>query len=168
MRFTLIDRITEFQLGVSITAVKALSLAEEYLQDHFPRFPVMPGVLMLEAMFQTATWLVYLTEDFRHSTVILKEARNVKYAGFVRPGETLNIRAEIVKEDENLTSFKAQGWVGQTLAVTGGLVLERLNIGDKEPHLRAWDSLARAEMRQRFALLYQPNSTKKPVSAERP
>ena len=52
MRFTLIDRITELKPGVSITAVKGLTLAEEYLQDHFPRFPVMPGVLMLEAMFQ--------------------------------------------------------------------------------------------------------------------
>jgi 3-hydroxyacyl-[acyl-carrier-protein] dehydratase len=166
MRFTLIDRITDIQPGGSITAVKALSLAEEYLQDHFPRFPVMPGVLMLEAMFQTATWLVHFTEDFRHSMVILKEARNVKYAGFVRPGETLNIRAELVKEDGTLTSFKAQGWVGKTLAVSGGLVLERFNVGDREPDLRVWDSLARAEMRQRFALLYQPVSIKEPASAE--
>ena len=168
MRFTLIDRITELRPGVSITAVKALSLAEEYLQDHFPRFPVMPGVLMLEAMFQTATWLVYLTEDFRHSMVILKEARNIKYAGFVRPGETLSIRADLVTEDDNLTSFKAQGWVGQNIAVTGGLVLERFNIGDREPHLQAWDSLARTEMRRRFAQLYQPNSAREPASGERP
>lgn len=167
MRFTLIDRITEVRPGISITAVKALSLAEEYLQDHFPRFPVMPGVLMLEAMFQAATWLVCMTENFRHSTVVLKEARNIKFTGFIRPGETLNIRAELVKEDEELASFKAQGWVGQTLAVSGGLVLERFNIGDREPHLRAWDSLARSEMRRQFAQLYQPNSIMEPTIAER-
>lgn len=167
MRFTLIDRITELRPGVSIRAVKALSLAEEYLQDHFPRFPVMPGVLMLEAMFQAATWLICLTEGFRHSTVILKEARNVKYTGFIRPGETLNIRAEMVKEDETLTSFKAQGWVGKNLAVSGGLVLERFNIGDREPQLRAWDALARSEMRRQFAQLYQPNSVMQPTIAER-
>jgi 3-hydroxyacyl-[acyl-carrier-protein] dehydratase len=47
MRFTLIDRVLAVDPGKSITAIKALSLAEEYLGDHFPRFPVMPGVLML-------------------------------------------------------------------------------------------------------------------------
>ena len=55
MRFNLIDRITELNEGQSITAVKGLSLAEEYLKDHFPRFPVMPGVLMLEAMKEDPT-----------------------------------------------------------------------------------------------------------------
>ena len=50
MRFVLIDRIQEIVPGQSLTAVKNLSLAEEYLADHFPGFPVMPGVLMLEGM----------------------------------------------------------------------------------------------------------------------
>lgn len=158
MQFTLIDRITDLQPGASITAVKVLSLAEEYLQDHFPRFPVMPGVLMLEAMLQAGTWLVYLTEDFRHSTVILKEARNVKFAGFVRPGETLTVSAEIVSDEGNLTHLKAQGMLGDTMAVSGRLVLERFNIGERQPHLRGRDELARAEMRQRFARLYRPNA----------
>ena len=54
MRFVLIDRITEINPGQSLTAVKNLSLAEEYLADHFPGFPVMPGVLMLEALTQAA------------------------------------------------------------------------------------------------------------------
>jgi len=167
MRFTFIDRIIEVQPGVSITAVKALSLAEEYLHDHFPRFPVMPGVLMLEAILQAGTWLICLSEDFRHSMVILKEARNLKFAGFVRPGETLTLRAEQVTEDDRLTTIKAQGWVGETVAVTGRLVLERFNIGDREPHLRAWDSHARAEMKQRFAQLYRPDAATERPSAER-
>ena len=57
MRFTLVDRILELQAGQEITAVKNLSLAEEYLADHFPLFPVLPGVLMLEAMTQAGAWL---------------------------------------------------------------------------------------------------------------
>ena len=52
MRFTLLDRITDLRPGISITAVKTLLPDEEYLRDHFPRFPVMPGVLMLETMYE--------------------------------------------------------------------------------------------------------------------
>ena len=62
MRFTLIDRIVELEPGVQITAVKNLTMAEEYLADHFPHFPVMPGVLMLEAMTQAAAWLARARE----------------------------------------------------------------------------------------------------------
>ena len=61
MRFTFVDRVMELQPGVKITTVKCLSLAEEYLADHFPRFPVMPGVLMLEAMTEAQRWLIRAT-----------------------------------------------------------------------------------------------------------
>ena len=53
MRFALVDRIVSLERGESISTVKNLSLAEEYLADHFPGFPVLPGVLMLEALVQT-------------------------------------------------------------------------------------------------------------------
>ena len=71
MRFTLIDRIASTSAGCPITAVKSLTMAEEYLADHFPNFPVMPGVLMLEAMTQAGAWLVRPSEDFAHSMVVL-------------------------------------------------------------------------------------------------
>src|SRR6201996_9275201 len=100
MRFVLIDRITELQTGKSLVAVKNLSLAEEYLADHFPGFPVLPGVLMLESMTQAAAWLVRVSEDFRHSMVVLKEARNVKYSKFVEPGQTLSVTAEWLDRNE--------------------------------------------------------------------
>ena len=58
MKFILIDRISVLERGQRIVAHKALSLAEEYLADHFPAFPVIPGVLMLEAMVQASAWLV--------------------------------------------------------------------------------------------------------------
>src|SRR5713226_3386790 len=111
MRFTLIDRITSIEPGKSISAVKNLSLAEEYLADHFPGFPVMPGVLMLEAMTQAAAWLVRVSDDFAHSTVILKEAKNVKYTNFVEPGQNLVVTAEIIGQDEREVKVKAHGEV---------------------------------------------------------
>jgi 3-hydroxyacyl-[acyl-carrier-protein] dehydratase len=156
MRFTFIDRISDVQPGVSITAVKALSPTEEYLQDHFPRFPVMPGVLMLEALFQASALLVYKSEDFCHSTILLRQARNVKYADFVQPGQTLVVRSEIVKQDESLTTVKATGTVGDTVAVNGKLVLHRFNVADRYPNRETWDARACELARERFDRLCRP------------
>ena len=86
MRFTLLDRVTAIDPGKSITAIKTLTLSEEYLADHFPRFPVMPGVLMLETMTQASAWMIRLGEDFAHAIVVLRAAKNVKYGDFVEPG----------------------------------------------------------------------------------
>ena len=83
MQFCQLDRITELVPGEKLVAVKNLSLSEDYLQDHFPRFPVMPGVLMLEAMFQAGMFLIYATQDFQHSSVVLKESKQVKFGDFV-------------------------------------------------------------------------------------
>src|SRR5687768_8389744 len=83
MRFCLLDKITELQLGSSITAIRRLRPEEDYLRDHFPKFPVMPGVLMLEAMFQASAWLVRATDEFEHPFMLLQEARSIKYASFL-------------------------------------------------------------------------------------
>lgn len=159
MRYTLIDRILELEPGAKIVAVKALSLAEEYLDDHFPLFPVMPGVLMLEAMAQTAAWLVRATEDFAHSTVVIKEARNVKYADFVEPGQSLVVTCEITGQDERDTKIKASGTVDGRMAVSARLVLERYNQEEEAPHRAALDDYTRREMRELFRLLYPAATT---------
>lgn len=154
MRYTLIDRILELQPGSKIVAVKALTLAEEYLDDHFPLFPVMPGVLMLEAMTQTAAWLVRATENFAHSMVVLKEARNVKYADFVEPGELLTVTCEVVGQDDRETKFKATGTVAGQTAVTARLVIERFNQADADPTHAPLDAYTTRKMRELFDLLY--------------
>ena len=154
MRFTLIDRIVEIHPGVKITAIKTLSMAEEYLADHFPGFPVMPGVLMLEAMTQASAWLVRVSEDFAHSIVVLRQAVNVKYGQFVEPGHTLLVTAEILSQTENLTKLKAQGIVDGKTSVSGRLVLERYNLADACPPRAHADETVREQMRAQFALLY--------------
>lgn len=156
MRFTLIDRVVDLEPGARIVAVKNLSLAEEYLADHFPGFPVMPGVLMLEAMTQAAAWLVRVTEDFAHSTVVLKEARNVKYGNFVEPGQTLTITAEILGQDEREVKIKAQGAVDGKQAVSARLVLDRYNLADADPERAIADQVVVQKMRELLALLYRP------------
>lgn len=156
MRFTLLDRITEIDPGKSITAVKAVSLSEEYLGDHFPRFPVLPGVFMLEAMTQAAAWTIRLGEDFAHSMVVLRAARNVKYGDFVEPGRVLTVRAEVVSQDGNRTKVKASGMVGERTSLTARLELECYNLADCRPHGEPIDARVRAEMRRLWSVLNPP------------
>lgn len=156
MRFTLIDRIVDFEPGVRITAVKSLTMAEEYLADHFPNFPVMPGVFMLEAMTQASAWLIRLSEDLAHSIVLLKQANNVKYGQFVEPGQILTVTAEVLSQNESETKVKAQGTVDGRTTVSGRLILTRYNLADENPCEAGTDEKIRQEMRDLLAVLYQP------------
>jgi len=154
MRFTLLDRVTAIEPGKSITAIKTLTLSEEYLADHFPRFPVMPGVLMLETMTQAAAWTIRLGEDFAHAIVVLRAAKNVKYGDFVEPGKVLTVTAEVVSQDATRTNVKATGTVGGRTSLTARLVLERYNLADRVPHGDALDARVRTEMRKMWALIH--------------
>src|ERR1044072_4336245 len=122
MKFNLNDKIEEISDG-RIVAVKYVSLAEEYLADHFPTFPVLPGVMMLEAMTQAAGWLLHHRTGFARSMVVLKEARNVKYGHFVAPGNFLRVDVEFAKETDAGASFKASVAVGTNQAVSGRIEL---------------------------------------------
>ncbi len=133
MRFWLLDRILSYEPDTQLTAVKNVSLSEEYLADHFPEFPVLPGVFMLEAATQAGAWLIRMSENYAHSIVVLHEARAVKYADFVAPGHTLTIRVEQTKKDDRYTNFRFEGTVDGKVSVSGRLVLERFNLGETEP-----------------------------------
>jgi 3-hydroxyacyl-[acyl-carrier-protein] dehydratase len=155
MRFSLIDRIVELEPGARITALKTLTMSEEYLADHFPHFPVMPGVLMLEALTQAGAWLVRASEDFAHSIVVLKQANNVKYAQFVEPGQTLTVNAEILRHEEGQVQLKAYGTVGGRLVLGARLLLACYNLADSNPQHQTTDEAIRQELRAHFALLHQ-------------
>ncbi len=158
MQFCQLDRITELVEGERITAEKELHATELYLKDHFPRFPVMPGVLMLEAMYQASAWLVRKSEDFVHAGVFLKEARNVKYSGFVEPGQMLVITASILKQDDHTVTLKAQGTVNEKPAVSGRLVLEKFNLADRMPGRQGTDKHSINRYRDFFDQLYRPQA----------
>jgi 3-hydroxyacyl-[acyl-carrier-protein] dehydratase len=156
MRFQLIDRIIELEPGARITAVKTLTMTEEYLADHFPHFPVMPGVLMLEALTEAGAWLVRISEDFAHSIVVLKQANNVKYAHFVEPGQTLTVTAEIIKTGVNEVKLKASGMVGGRVNLSARLTLATYNLADTNPGYEETDAATRRDLRNQYALLRQP------------
>jgi 3-hydroxyacyl-[acyl-carrier-protein] dehydratase len=154
MRFTLIDRITSIEPGKSISAVKNLSLSEEYLADHFPGFPVMPGVLMVEAMVQAGAWYMRQQEDFAFSMVLLKSAKAVKFLSFVAPGKTLQVTAEVVDWRNGECMFKGSGAVDGVSAVSARLTLERFNLADRNHRLKESDETQIRSARELFAQLW--------------
>lgn len=153
MRFNLVDRIVEVDPGRTLRAVKNLTLGEEYLADHFPSFPVMPGVLMLQALVEAGAWLLRLTDDYRHSVIVLREAKNVKYGTFMEPGKQLLITVELVEQDANTALFKGKGEVEGNTAVSAKLTLVRSNLSDRHPALRPMDDQIVQHLRRQCLLL---------------
>lgn len=132
MKYRQIDRILSLDPGKRITAEKTLRADEEYLLDHFPRFPVMPGVVMLEALHQAAVWMIRTGDGFASPLVMLREARNVKFGDFLAPGETLRVTAELVKEEGALSTVKASAEKDGRVTVSARLKLERCGTGDPD------------------------------------
>jgi 3-hydroxyacyl-[acyl-carrier-protein] dehydratase len=144
--------------GKSATAIKQLSLAEEYLADHFPTFPVLPGVLMLEAMVQTCAWLVRITENFSHSVIVLDEAKNVSYGTFVAPGDRMEISCEAIKIEAQSSSFKAQCMVNGQSTAKARLILMHYNLSDRYSGWQEQDRKLVEHFQTQFRLLSGPEA----------
>src|SRR5579871_5654801 len=153
MRFCLVDRILEVQSGRKIRAVKNLTLGEEYLADHFPTFPVMPGVLMLQTLVEAGSWLLRVTDDFRHSMIVLREARNVKYGTFMEPGRQMEIGVELVESNGPVAVLKGKGEVEGNTAVSAKVSLARYNLRDQDPTLSDVDERLVQHWRGQYRLL---------------
>jgi 3-hydroxyacyl-[acyl-carrier-protein] dehydratase len=114
MKFNLLDAILD-QSSDRIVAIKYVSLAEEYLGDHFPTFPVLPGVMMVETMVQAARRMLADRGDPR---LVLGEVRALKFGSFVRPGEALEVEVTLNKPLEG-GAFLCRG-TGRVRRRTGG------------------------------------------------
>jgi len=153
MRFNLIDEITELEPSRRIKAVKNLTLGEEYLADHFPGFPVMPGVLMLQTLVEAGTWLLRVSEEWRYSMIVLREAKNVKYGHFMEPGRQMQVTVEMTERNVKLASFKAKGEIEGQLTVSARITLETYNLRVQDPGLESTDQKLIARFRELYRLL---------------
>ncbi|MEI7685897.1 MAG: beta-hydroxyacyl-ACP dehydratase [Planctomycetota bacterium] len=153
MRFQLLDRIIDVEPGKSIRMVKNLTLAEEYLADHFPTFPVMPGVLMLQTLVEAGAWLLRISDDFRHSVIALREARNVKYGTFMQPGKSMVVTAELSEATEDQVVFKGKGECDGASTVSAKFTVARYNLRDRNPAFQAIDEKIVSHLRGEYAVL---------------
>jgi len=154
MKFGLIDKIVELARGERIVAVKAVSLSEEYLADHFPTFPVLPGVLMLEALAEAAAWLVRDALEFRHSVILLKEARNVTYKSFVKPGSLLQVEVDCKRIADDRSDFSGVGTCQGIEVVKARFGLTHFSVEDEAGRGNGGHDRMIADARAKFDMLY--------------
>lgn len=152
MKFNLLDKIRHLD-ETKIVASKSVSLAEEYLADHFPTFPVLPGVMMLEALTQAAGWLMHHRTGFAKSFAILKDARNIRYGTFVAPGQELSVEVEFFKPTESGATFKASSTVNGEPAISGRIEIAYFNLSEKDESLIGIDEKLKAHTRARWDVL---------------
>ena len=153
MRFILIDKVVSLEVGKQIRAVKNVSLSEEYLADHFPTFPVLPGVLLLEGMIESASWLVRKSENFTHSMILLEQARNVKYKSFLAPGAQIEYTIDAKAIEENVSSFVGVGVSQGQRIVEARLGLRHFNLADDDSAMAAVDTRVIENLKERWKLL---------------
>ncbi len=113
----MIDRILEFTPGERIVGLKNVTVNEPHFQGHFPSFPVMPGVLIIEAMAQTAACLVVETlgKEAEGKLVYFMTIDEARFRKPVVPGDTLHIHATKLQTRRNVWKFQGEAKVGDTL-----------------------------------------------------
>jgi 3-hydroxyacyl-[acyl-carrier-protein] dehydratase len=94
LRWIWIDKFIEFNSGSDAVAIKNITMAEDYLHDNFPGFPIMPECLMIEAMAQTAGILVGQAGNYKEKVILAKINKAVFY-NYARPGDTIKLHARI-------------------------------------------------------------------------
>ena len=122
--FLLVDRIVEIELGKRIVGIKNVTYNEPFFQGHFPGRPIMPGVLIVEAMAQTAGVLVFKSmpeEDYKKSVFFLG-MDNVKFRKPVIPGDQLRLELEITRHRQSIWGFKGKAFVDEKLVAEADLL----------------------------------------------
>lgn len=95
--FLLIDRIDELQPGIKAVGIKNVTINEHFFQGHFPKEPVMPGVLIIEALAQTGAVAVLCKDEFKGKTAYFAGINKAKFRRKVVPGDTLRLEVTMIK-----------------------------------------------------------------------
>jgi|SRR5690625_510078 len=123
--FLLVDRVIEMELPQSLLAVKNVSINEPFFEGHFPELPIMPGVLILEAMAQSAGILGFKSQEKKPadgSIYLFVGVDNVRFKRPVVPGDQLLLRANYVSDRRGIWKFFCTAHVGEDLACSADII----------------------------------------------
>lgn len=133
--FLLIDRILDIQLGKSIVALKNITMNEAHFVGHFPNYPVMPGVLMLEAMAQAAGVLAYKSTNTlptEGNLFYFAGIDNARFRRVVEPGDQLRLEVVVTRAKRDIWKLAGSAFVGDELACSADFMSARKSHGTKE------------------------------------
>lgn len=129
--FLLIDRVLACEPGKEIVALKNVTINEPYFGGHFPNFPVMPGVLIVEAMAQASALLAFKTFDLEVSESNVFYFVGIDGARFkkpVTPGDQLIVKAQILRSIKGIWKFTGQAYVGDKMVSEANLLCTMRNV----------------------------------------
>ena len=140
--------VVDFFLGVKYVLIYYWN----FYVSHFPTFPVLPGVLMLQGLTEAAAWLVRDAQDFASSVILLRQAKNVTYKSFVKPGHLLRIEVTCRRIEADESDFDGVGFCEETEVVRARFSLRHSCIGTQSVP-SAVDKALVAGLREEFAYL---------------
>ena len=116
--FLLVDRCEEYRANESIVGIKCVSANEPFFQGHFPEYPVMPGVLIVEAMAQTGAVLMSksLDVDVGGKAIFFMSLDNCRFRSPVRPGDVLRLEVKVIRARADIFKFRGEARVGEKVA----------------------------------------------------
>ena len=132
MRYLLIDRISRWKANEHIAGVKNVAMSEDFLEFHFPKNPVMPGILLIEAFSQLAGWLEAASTEFKNWVLITK-VRQCKFYGFALPGDQVELELERLPETgSEKRAYSGTGKVGGKRRISLELEGDVIGFGEIE------------------------------------
>ena len=147
----LVDRILSLS-DDDVVARKNLTINEDYLLDHFADYPVMPGVLMIQSVIETAGWWVKYKTGFEAFNINLRGVRNVRFANFLRPGETLKIEVKNKFFDSKEAKFQGKGFSEEKVVLSLQFSLNYSLICKSEGRTKSDEYIK--DQREQFDLLF--------------
>jgi 3-hydroxyacyl-[acyl-carrier-protein] dehydratase len=116
--FLLVDRCEDYKPNQSIVGIKCVTVNEPFFQGHFPGYPVMPGVLIVESMAQTSAVLMSKSLDIdpKGKAIFFMSLDNCRFRAPVRPGDVLRLAVEVTLSRRDIFKFKGRALVGDKLA----------------------------------------------------